>query len=208
MLQNQIDNSFLKVLICWCQFSPHTTFRYHHIRPCLGHLRQYLYLSEVRLYTGNPANKSSIFIKPSIKLLRMFKNSAGHQHKYLVFKQLLSLTEIKDYISVQEWRAEMELNEMKWSLLGHKNKSYPNWIRTPDPVHWNLSWETTAMRDHLSWRTTSFYQKLLHSSVYELVTKDHLSWETIFLWPMGWSFKTGSTVIWSWISYRSANKLP
>ena len=43
----------------------------------------------------------------------MFKNSAGHQHKYLVFKQLLSLTEIKDYISVQEWGAKMELNEMK-----------------------------------------------------------------------------------------------
>ncbi len=59
----------------------------------------------------------------------------------------------------------------------------------------NLSWETTAMRDHLCWRTTSFWQKDLHSSVYEPVTKDHLSWETIFLWLMGWSFKTGSTVL-------------
>ncbi len=62
-------------------------------------------------------------------------------------------------------------------------------------IQWNLSWETTAMRDHLSWRTTSFLQKVLHSSVYEPVTKDHLSWETIFLWPMVWSFKTGSTVL-------------
>ena len=50
------------------------------------------------------------------------------------------------------------------------------------------------MRDHLFWRTTSFWQKVLHSSVYEPVTKDHLSWETIFLWSMGWSFKTGSIV--------------
>ncbi len=29
-------------------------------------------------------------------------------------------------------------------------------------VQWNLSWETTAIRDHLSWRTTSFAQKVLH----------------------------------------------
>ncbi len=28
----------------------------------------------------------------------------------------------------------------------------------------------------------------------ETVTKDHLSWETIFLWPIGRSFKRGSTV--------------
>ncbi len=47
-------------------------------------------------------------------------------------------------------------------------------------VHQNLSWEATAMRDHLSWRTTSFWWELLHFSVTEPVTKDHLSWETIF----------------------------
>ena len=37
------------------------------------------------------------------------------------------------------------------------------------PLQWNAYWETIAMRDHLSWKNT-------------------------FLWPIGWSFKTGSTV--------------
>ena len=27
------------------------------------------------------------------------------------------------------------------------------------------------------------------------VTRDHLSWQTTFLWTMGWSFNTGSTVL-------------
>ena len=53
----------------------------------------------------------------------------------------------------------------------------------------SLPWE------HLSWRTTSFWQKVLYFSVYEPVIKDPLSWETIFLWPLGWSFNTGSTVL-------------
>ena len=26
-------------------------------------------------------------------------------------------------------------------------------------IQWNLSWETTAMTDHLSWKTTQFWQK-------------------------------------------------
>ncbi len=56
-------------------------------------------------------------------------------------------------------------------------------------IQWNLSWETTAMRDHLSWKTISFWQKVLHVSVNAPVTKDHLSSEPSF-WPMGWSFKT------------------
>ncbi len=51
-----------------------------------------------------------------------------------------------------------------------------------------------VIRDHLSWRIINFCQKVLYVSVNEHVTKDHLSWETIFLWPMAWSFKTGSTV--------------
>ncbi len=61
-------------------------------------------------------------------------------------------------------------------------------------IQWNLSWETTAMRNHLSWNTISFWQKALHFSVNEPVTKDHLSSEPIFLWPMGWSFMAGFTV--------------
>ncbi len=59
-------------------------------------------------------------------------------------------------------------------------------------VQWNLSWATTAMRDHLSWY---FLQKVVYLNVIEPVTRDHLSWET-FLQQMGWSSKTGSTVSW------------
>ena len=55
---------------------------------------------------------------------------------------------------------------------------------------WNLSLETTAMRDHLPWQTTHFWQKDLHLNITEPVTRDHLSWQTTFLWLMGWSFKT------------------
>ncbi len=62
-------------------------------------------------------------------------------------------------------------------------------------VQWNLSWETTAMRDPLSWQTMHFRQNDLHFNITEPVTRDHLSWQTTFLWPMGWSFKTGSTVL-------------
>ncbi len=62
-------------------------------------------------------------------------------------------------------------------------------------VRWNLSWETTATRDHLSWQTTHFWQKDLHFSIMKPVTRDHLSWQTTFLWPKGWSFKTGFTVV-------------
>ncbi len=39
------------------------------------------------------------------------------------------------------------------------------------------------------------WQKVLHFNVIKPVTKDHLACETTFLWPKGWSFKTGSTVI-------------
>ena len=56
------------------------------------------------------------------------------------------------------------------------------------PVQWNLSWETTVMRDHLSWRTTCVWQKVTHFNVNEPVTKDHLS-ETIFLWSTGAVFQ-------------------
>ncbi len=50
------------------------------------------------------------------------------------------------------------------------------------------------LRDHLSWKTTHFWQKNKHFNTTEPVTRDHLSWETTFLWPRGWSFKTTSTV--------------
>ncbi len=65
-------------------------------------------------------------------------------------------------------------------------------------IQWNLSWETIFMRDHLSWQATHFRQDL-HFNNFNItekpVTRDHLSWQTTFLWPMGWSFKTGSTVL-------------
>ncbi len=75
-------------------------------------------------------------------------------------------------------------------------------------AQWRWSSETTAMsmmRDHLSGRAISSGQKVLHLSLNEPVTKDHLSWETIFLWPMGWSFKTGSTVLQNLSSFTEMN---
>ncbi len=45
----------------------------------------------------------------------------------------------------------------------------------------NLSWVTTAMRDHLSWRTTNLRQKVLQFNANEHVIKDDLSWNHIFM---------------------------
>ncbi len=47
----------------------------------------------------------------------------------------------------------------------------------------NLSWETTAITDHLSW--TYSWQKVPHFSANEPVAKDQLSWETIFYGQWG-----------------------
>ncbi len=99
-------------------------------------------------------------------------------------------------------------------IMGLKHKSLPvnayqlcvTWLlSTPENedsglliwncTEWNQSWETTAVRDHLSCKTRYSWQKVPHFGVIDPVTKDHLSWETTFLCPMGhWSFKTGSTV--------------
>ncbi len=53
-------------------------------------------------------------------------------------------------------------------------------------IQWNMSWETTAMKDHLSGQTPHFGgQKDLpvHFSITEPVTTDHhLSWQTIHFW--------------------------
>ncbi len=65
-----------------------------------------------------------------------------------------------------------------------------------NPLQWNRSSETTAMsmmRDQMSWKTRYSWQKVLHSS-YWTWRKDHLLEKTTLLLPMGWSFKTGSTV--------------
>ena len=56
-------------------------------------------------------------------------------------------------------------------------------------IQWCLSWRTTAMRDHQSWRTTKFCQKVPHFNANEPVTKGHLPWDTILLWPMGIVFQ-------------------
>ncbi len=61
---------------------------------------------------------------------------------------------------------------------------------------WNLYWDTTAMTDHLSWRTTKSCHKIGHFNAIEPVPKDHLPWETIFFngrWQ--WSLKAGSAVV-------------
>ncbi len=62
------------------------------------------------------------------------------------------------------------------------------WLRpkaTSMHIQWNLSWETTAMRDHLSWKTTHFWQKDQHFNTTEPVTGDHRSWETTFCGQLG-----------------------
>ena len=66
-------------------------------------------------------------------------------------------------------------------------------VKDPGPRGLDISIYSVT-RDHLSWRTTCFWQKVLHFSVNEPVTEDHPSWETTFLWTMGQSFKTGCTV--------------
>ncbi len=57
-----------------------------------------------------------------------------------------------------------------------------------------LSWKVTAMRSHLSQKTWYSWEKVLHFNATEPVTKDHVSREATFVCPLGWSFKTGSTV--------------
>ncbi len=66
-------------------------------------------------------------------------------------------------------------------------------------AHYVQQYSETCLERPLPWKTTCregpvVGQKVLHFSVNKPVTKDHLSWETVCLWPMGWSFKTGSTV--------------
>ena len=59
-----------------------------------------------------------------------------------------------------------------------------------------LTWETTAMRDHLSWKTCEILLVEVLMFKYILfgpVTKDHLPWKTIF-WLMGLFFQKRSTV--------------
>ncbi len=51
--------------------------------------------------------------------------------------------------------------------------------------------------DHLSWKTTHIWQKDLHFNITELSPETTCLDRAHFLWPMGWSFKTGSTVQWS-----------
>ncbi len=55
-------------------------------------------------------------------------------------------------------------------------------------VQWNLSWQTTCLeRPQIFGRRTYIqYNWFCHH-------RDHLSSQTTFLWPMGWSIKTGST---------------
>ena len=82
------------------------------------------------------------------------------------------------------------------------------WNETPSDTYRGI-WSTTThlstvkpfLGDHCHerpsvLRTTSSWQNFWFQifSTIEPVTKDYLSWETILLWLMGRSFKTGSTV--------------
>ncbi len=82
----------------------------------------------------------------------------------------------------------MAINYMNWTSMHIKLKGL-------SAVQWNLSWETTAMTDHLSRRTTKSCQKVPHFSATEPVTKGHLPWETIFLWWIGEVFQDSSSTV-------------
>ena len=58
----------------------------------------------------------------------------------------------------------------------------------------------SVLRDHCQERPPVLKDHILlaeslHFNATQPVTKDHLSWETIFLWPMGRSFKRGCNVL-------------
>ncbi len=61
-------------------------------------------------------------------------------------------------------------------------------------IQWNLSWGTTALRDHLSWKTTIFWQIDIQFNITEPVSRNHLSWDTICLKWKEWSFMIVFTV--------------
>ncbi len=86
-------------------------------------------------------------------------------------------------------------------VQSQKSATFSDWTLI-DMLQWNLSWETTALRDHLSWQTRHFWQKDLHFNITEPVTRDHLSWQTTFLWPMGWSFNWRQVLLYSSIGNR------
>ncbi len=53
-------------------------------------------------------------------------------------------------------------------------------------VQWNLCYNITVMRDHLSNKTTLVGTDL-HFYIFVHPIKDHLSYKTTFCWPMEWS---------------------
>ncbi len=69
---------------------------------------------------------------------------------------------------------------LHWITVKHWESRPPSGL-----VQWNLSWEATTMRDHLSWQITHFWQKDLNFNITEPVTGDHLSWQTKFCGQWG-----------------------
>ncbi len=61
-------------------------------------------------------------------------------------------------------------------VISEPAKGEKTWLGTFWSVHpatyiqWNLSWETTAMRDHLSWKTTYVWQIVPHFNTVEPVS--------------------------------------
>ena len=53
-----------------------------------------------------------------------------------------------------------------------------------------LQWVTTVLRDHTFSAGPTFQNKCIT----EPLSIDNLPWQVTLLWPIGWSFKTGSTV--------------
>ncbi len=107
----------------------------------------------------------------------------------MVVRGLVNSSQFLDLRSLQKLVPGVQL----WAKLHHQwnfficLKILPIFYHWGDCaiIQWNLPGETTAMRDHLSWQTTYFWQKDLHFNITKPATKDHLPWQTTFLGQWG-----------------------
>ncbi len=82
-----------------------------------------------------------------------------------------------------------DINSLEVSEYVHTLVPYIRlpWLTTVRP--------TTAMGDHLSWKTRYVWQKLLHVNLTEPVTTDHLFWEAIFYVQWGGHIHTYTLLV-------------
>ncbi len=61
---------------------------------------------------------------------------------------------------------------LTWHAAQHSTSPGTTKNATQNMLHWNLSWETIDIRDHVSWRTTYSWQKVPHFNATNSVMKD------------------------------------